>query len=130
MDLERRRPSGVGQGRAPPCSPSASVLAPPPTPRSLLALFDEAVAWLVARGQPGQWGTVPWSQRPSAVGHVKAWAHGPGLRIAEEPDATALGALVLGARPPHVEPIDEPERYVEALVTSRRHAGRGIGARP
>jgi GNAT superfamily N-acetyltransferase len=27
-----------------------------------------------------------------------------------------------------VEPIDEPERYVEALVTSRRHPGRGIGA--
>jgi hypothetical protein len=22
----------------------------------LLALFDEAVAWLVTRGQPGQWG--------------------------------------------------------------------------
>jgi GNAT superfamily N-acetyltransferase len=28
-----------------------------------------------------------------------------------------------------VERTDEPERYVEALVTSRRHAGRGIGAR-
>ena len=27
-----------------------------------------------------------------------------------------------------MEPIDEPERYIEALVTSRRHAGRGIGA--
>jgi hypothetical protein len=40
----------------------------------VLALFDEAVAWLVARGQPGQWGTQPWSQRPSAVGYVKAWA--------------------------------------------------------
>ena len=85
----------------------------------VLALFDEAVVWLVARGQPDQWGTVPWSQRPSAVGHVKAWAHGPGLRIAQDPDATPLGALVLGARPPHVEPIDERERYIEALVTSR-----------
>ena len=96
----------------------------------LLALFDEAVAWLVARGQPGQWGTTPWSQRASAVGHVKTWARGPGLRIAEEESGAApLGALVLGAHPPHVEPIDEPERYVEALVTSRQHAGRGIGAR-
>jgi ribosomal protein S18 acetylase RimI-like enzyme len=95
----------------------------------LLALFDEAVAWLVARGQPGQWGTMPWSQRPRAVGYVKAWANGRGLRIAQEHDATPLGALVLGTRPPHVEPIDEPEGYVEALVTSRRHAGRGIGAR-
>jgi GNAT superfamily N-acetyltransferase len=94
----------------------------------MLALFDEAVVWLVARGQPDQWGTVPWSERPGAVGHVKAWARGPGLRIAEDPDATPLGALVLGSRPPHVEPIDESERYIEALVTSRRHAGRGIGA--
>jgi GNAT superfamily N-acetyltransferase len=94
----------------------------------MLALFDEAVAWLVARGQLDQWGITPWSERPSAVGHVKAWAHGPGLRIAQDADGMPLGALVLGARPPHVEPIDEPERYIEALVTSRRHAGRGIGA--
>ena len=27
-----------------------------------------------------------------------------------------------------MEPIDEPEAYVEALVTSRAHAGRRIGA--
>jgi GNAT superfamily N-acetyltransferase len=96
----------------------------------VLALFDEAVAWLVARGQPGQWGATPWSERPSAIGHVKAWSHGPGLRIAEDPDGAPLGALVLGVHPPHVEPIGERERerYVEALVTSRRHAGRCIGA--
>jgi GNAT superfamily N-acetyltransferase len=94
----------------------------------VLALFDEAVAWLVARGQPGQWGTTPWSERPSAVGHVQRWSEGPGLRIAVDADGTQVGALALGAHPPHVEPIDEPERYVEALVTSRRHAGRGIGA--
>ena len=94
----------------------------------VLALFDEAVTWLVARGQPDQWGTVPWSQRPSAVGHVQRWSEGPGLRIAVNADGTPVGALALGAHPPHVQPIDEPERYVEALVTSRRHAGRGIGA--
>ena len=94
----------------------------------VLALFDEAVAWLVARRQPGQWGTTPWSQRPSAVGHVQRWSEGPGLRIAVDGDETPVGALALGAHPPHVQPIDEPERYVEALVTSRRHAGRGIGA--
>jgi GNAT superfamily N-acetyltransferase len=103
--------------------PGTAADAPP-----VLALFDEAVTWLVARGQTEQWGTTPWSERPSAVGHVKAWAHGPGLRIAQDPDATPLGALVLGARPAHVESIDQPERYIEALVTSRRHAGRGIGA--
>ena len=94
----------------------------------VLALFDEAVAWLVARRQPGQWGTTPWSQRPSAVGHVQRWAEAPACASQWTRTRTPLGALALGAHPPHVEPIDEPERYVEALVTSRRHAGRGIGA--
>jgi hypothetical protein len=28
---------------------------------AVLALFDEAVRWLVARGQTGQWGTEPFS---------------------------------------------------------------------
>jgi GNAT superfamily N-acetyltransferase len=94
----------------------------------VLALFDEAVAWLVARGQTGQWGTEPWSQRARPVAMVRSWAGGDGLRIAHEDDGTPLGALVLGAHPPHVEPIEERERYVEALVTSRAHAGRGVGA--
>ena len=31
---------------------------------ALLALFDEAVAWMVARGQEGQWGSRPFSERP------------------------------------------------------------------
>jgi GNAT superfamily N-acetyltransferase len=96
---------------------------------AVVGLFDEAVAWLVARGQEGQWGTTPWSQRPELVARTHAWARGDGLRIAQEDgDATPLGALVLGAHPPHVEPIEEPEAYVEALVTSRAHAGRRIGA--
>jgi GNAT superfamily N-acetyltransferase len=96
---------------------------------AVVALFDEAVAWLVARGQEGQWGTTPWSQRPELVARTNAWARGDGLRIAEERgDATPLGALVLGDHPLHVEPIDEPEAYVEALVTSRAHSGRRIGA--
>lgn len=96
---------------------------------AVVGLFDEAVAWLVARGQEGQWGTTPWSQRPELVARTHAWARGDGLRIAQEDgDATPVGALVLGAHPPHVEPIDEPEAYVEALVSSRAHAGRRIGA--
>ena len=96
---------------------------------AMLALFDEAVVWLVARDQPGQWGTEPWSQRPHAVGRARQWAAGPGLRIAEAQDGSVIGALVvLPQHPPHVAPIAEPERYIDALVTSRRHAGQGIGA--
>jgi GNAT superfamily N-acetyltransferase len=96
---------------------------------AVVGLFDEAVAWLVARGQDGQWGTAPWSQRPDLVARIHAWARDGGMRIAhDDGDAAPLGALVLGAHPPHVEPIDEPEAYVEALVSSRAHAGRGVGA--
>jgi hypothetical protein len=40
----------------------------------LLGLFDDAVAWLVARGQTGQWGTEPFSARPAQVARVRGWA--------------------------------------------------------
>jgi len=97
---------------------------------AVVGLFDEAVAWLVNRGQVGQWGTTPWSQRPELVARTRVWAEAGGLRIAEEEQVAPapLGALVLGVHPPHVEPIEESEAYVEALVTSRAHAGRRIGA--
>jgi hypothetical protein len=54
---------------------------------AVVGLFDAAVAWLVARGQEGQWGTTPWSQRPELVARAYAWAQGDGLRIAEEDGA-------------------------------------------
>jgi GNAT superfamily N-acetyltransferase len=99
----------------------------PADTRAVLGLFDEAVAWLVARGQPGQWGAQPFSSRDSAVARAAEWAASGGLRLAEDADGTVLGAAVIGARPPWVAPAGEPERYVEALVTSRRHAGRDVG---
>jgi GNAT superfamily N-acetyltransferase len=34
-----------------------------------------------------------------------------------------------GAHPPHVEPIERSEAYIELLISSRAHAGHGIGAR-
>ena len=94
----------------------------------MLDRFDEAVAWLVARGQTGQWGTEPFSAFERRIERVREWAGGDGLRIADiagEP----VGALVVGARPQWVEPAERPERYVEALVTSRRHAARTSAAR-
>jgi len=95
---------------------------------AVLALFDEAMRWLVARGQTGQWGTEPWSARPSAVARVHAWARSPGLRIGEAPDGAPVGALVLGRRPAWVAAVAEPELYVEALVSSRARAGEDVGA--
>jgi GNAT superfamily N-acetyltransferase len=95
---------------------------------ALLALFDEAVAWMVARGQPGQWGDRPFSERPEAHERVREFAASPGLWIAER-DGEPVGALVVGAHPPHVEPVAVPELYVELLISSRAHAGNAIGAR-
>jgi GNAT superfamily N-acetyltransferase len=95
---------------------------------ALLALFDEAVAWMLARGQPGQWGDRPFSERPEARARVREFAASPGLWIAER-DATPVGALIVGSHPPHVEPVAAPELYIELLISSRAHAGNGIGGR-
>jgi len=53
----------------------------------VVALFDDAVAWLVARGQTGQWGSEPFSQRADSRERVHAFATGGGLRIAERDGA-------------------------------------------
>jgi GNAT superfamily N-acetyltransferase len=95
---------------------------------ALLALFDEAVAWMVARGQPGQWGERPFSARPETRRRVREFAESDGLWIAERGDEP-VGALIVGVHPPHVEPIDRTELYIELLISARRHAGNGIGAR-
>jgi hypothetical protein len=89
----------------------------------LLDLFDAAVAWMVERGQPGQWGERPWSSRPDTLAFVDKLAGSGGLRIAEL-EGEPVGALAVGERPSHVPPIDLPELYVDLLLTSRRHAGK------
>jgi GNAT superfamily N-acetyltransferase len=66
----------------------------------LLALFDDAVAWLVARGQTGQWGS-----------------------------GTEAGAIVLGEAHDYVPPPTVPELYVQVLLTAASHRNRGVGAR-
>lgn len=98
----------------------------PADAEAVLALFDEAVAWLAARGQTGQWGTEPFSAVDRRVAEAAEWAAGGGLRIATL-DGELAGALVLGARPPWVSPVADAERYIEALVSSRRLAGRDVG---
>jgi GNAT superfamily N-acetyltransferase len=96
----------------------------------LLKLFDDAVAWLVARDQTGQWGTEPFSARPSQVERTQAWAAGGGLWFAV-PDAGSepAGAIVLGEAPGYVPAADRREVYVEVLLTAPAWRGRGVGAR-
>src|ERR1700760_1225577 len=94
----------------------------------LLGLFDDAVQWMVARGQEGQWGSEPFSTSPRRTAMVGGMIDSGGLRVAER-DGTAVGALVVGIAPLHVPPPDVPELYINLLLTSRRHAGRRIGSR-
>jgi GNAT superfamily N-acetyltransferase len=99
----------------------------PADAEAVIALFDEAVEWLVARGQTGQWGSEPMSSNERMVARVHAWAKEDGFWMAEV-DGRPAGTIVLGERPEHVHPVDEPELYVELLLSSRALAGRGIGA--
>jgi GNAT superfamily N-acetyltransferase len=96
---------------------------------AVLALFDEAVAWMVARGNTEQWGTEPFSTQPQRVESTTTMVSRGDLRIAEL-DGVVVGALVTSDAPqPYIEPAGEPELYVNLLLTSRRYAGREIGSR-
>jgi GNAT superfamily N-acetyltransferase len=92
----------------------------------VVALFDEAVAWMVARDQTEQWGTEPFSASPRKVKFAKMLAGGGGLRIAEL-RGVPVGVLAVGDRPDHVSPATGPELYINLLLSSRRYAGRDIG---
>lgn len=94
-----------------------------------MALFDEAVAWMVDRGNTEQWGSEPWSTQPKRVNHIANKVERGDLWIAEL-DGSPVGALITASEPAeYVEPVDEPELYVSLLLTSRRFAGRDIGGR-
>ena len=95
---------------------------------AMLRLLDAAVEWLVARGAEGQWGSVPFSASPVMVDNLARIAAAGELRIALDADRTIVGGYVLGNRPSYASAIEEPERYIEAMVSARTHAGRGIGA--
>jgi GNAT superfamily N-acetyltransferase len=95
---------------------------------ALLDLFDEAVEWMVARGNTGQWGTEPWSAQPRRVERVRGMLDDGDLWLAEV-DGEPAGALVVADKHQHyVPPPGEPELYVVLLLVSRRHAGRKIGS--
>ncbi|WP_119286880.1 GNAT family N-acetyltransferase [Streptomyces sp. YIM 130001] len=94
-------------------------------------MLDGAVAWMNARGNTEQWGTVPYSQTGGGAARVEGYFSDNEPFIAEL-DGTPVGALVLDTGPnpkvPAIPAAAEPERYVRLLITDRRYAGRGIGA--
>jgi GNAT superfamily N-acetyltransferase len=93
---------------------------------AVVALFDEAVAWLVKRGQTGQWGATPFAERPGIRERVHAFRIGGALYIAEREDVP-VGVLVVGPAPAYAPPAPVPELYVTLLLSSRQAAGQGIG---
>jgi len=96
---------------------------------TVLALGDEAVRWMNARGNTQQWGTTPWTGSQKREAFIRDQAHGGGMRIAEDQDGTALGVLVITGIPPaYVPAAAERELYINLLLVSRRHSGQGIGA--
>jgi GNAT superfamily N-acetyltransferase len=94
---------------------------------AILALFDDALAWLVARGQTSQWGTQPFRERPHFAARLRSFFDDSTAWIAEE-ESEPVGIVFGGAAEAFVPQTDEPEVYVKALVTARRVAGRGVGA--
>ncbi len=94
---------------------------------AILGLFDEAVEWMVARGQVGQWG----SERPSQTDDWRARVHrtatGSELYVLELEDRV-VGVLAVGAAPSYLPSATAPELYIELVLTSRAHAGQGLGS--
>ncbi|WP_249374868.1 GNAT family N-acetyltransferase [Streptomyces sp. I05A-00742] len=95
---------------------------------AILAMLDGAVEWLTSQGRTGQWGSEPWSSRPSTVKKVRDILE-TGTPWLAEVDGVPVGTLTLATEPtPYIDPVDEPEMYIQLLVTDRRHKGRGIGS--
>ncbi|MFI6478739.1 GNAT family N-acetyltransferase [Nonomuraea sp. NPDC050663] len=95
---------------------------------AVLAMFDSAVAWMVARGRTGQWGDQPFTGNAKREEQVRSWAESGGMRIAVL-DGLPAGTVTVGEVPPaYVKASPEPELYVQALVIDRAFAGRKVGA--
>lgn len=93
---------------------------------TLVALFDEAIAWMTQHDLTDQWGTEPFSNSPKRVATCETWARSGGLTIAER-HGVAVAGMVLGEAMPYVPPATEPEVYVQVLIGSRRPESRGAG---
>jgi ribosomal protein S18 acetylase RimI-like enzyme len=98
---------------------------------AVVSLYDQAVAWLAARGRTGQWGTTPFSARPDAVALIRGRA-GSGTMWLAHTGAQLLGAIVLGDKPPvYIKPAvgsaGEPEIYISGFITSRALRARTAG---
>jgi GNAT superfamily N-acetyltransferase len=94
---------------------------------AIVALMDEAIAWLAAQGRTGQWGSEPFSGRQAGVDFMRREVEENDLWIAGI-EGEPVGAVLLGEMPTrYVEPVSERELFLHLLLTSRRFIGQGIG---
>ncbi|HIE5097209.1 GNAT family N-acetyltransferase [Stenotrophomonas maltophilia] len=96
---------------------------------SVLALFDEVIAWFVSIGNLQQWGGERWSTVPRRIGQVSDACALPGAWVAQNDNGEVRGFLALGESMPYVPAPTGPELYVRVLVASRDARVRGIGRR-
>lgn len=96
---------------------------------AVLALGDEAVAWMNARGNTTQWGTKPWTGNAQREQAVRTYMSSDGVRIMETDNGDVTGVLVAtDKRAAYAPDAGERELYINLLMVSRRYGGRGIGA--
>jgi GNAT superfamily N-acetyltransferase len=94
----------------------------------ILAFGDEAVEWMNARGNTQQWGTEPFSSKENRRALFERRAEQGGIRVLEDEDGTPLGVMVITEEcQRYVPEAEERELYVNFLISSREHAGRGVG---
>lgn len=95
---------------------------------AVMRLFDAAVEWLVARGQPEQWGTEPWSTDPARVERLRTALQEGESWVAVDDAGTVVGATIVSEKPmPYIEPVAERELYVGLLISDPAHRGANIG---
>ncbi|MGC4192275.1 MAG: GNAT family N-acetyltransferase [Thermomicrobiales bacterium] len=95
---------------------------------AVMSLFDAAVAWLVERGQPEQWGTEPWSTDPAKVDRVRELIAEGDIWVAVDSHGRVVGATLVNEAPmPYIDPASERELYVRLLITDPAYRGRNFG---
>ncbi|MEU4829231.1 GNAT family N-acetyltransferase [Streptosporangium sp. NPDC023615] len=97
---------------------------------ALLVLMDSVHAWLIARGRPEQWGTVPFSHIPGFPGRVADWARRNVVTMAER-DGRCVGMLAAALTvPPRIPAGTVPDgsMFIHTVMTDRGPGGRGAGA--
>lgn len=95
----------------------------------VLTLVDDVIAWLVARGRSGQWGSAPLAAHPAlradTAGRIAAGAVTVALR-----GGVLVGTVTLDGRHPAYLPVGlvpADALFVHTLVSARTPAARGAG---